>query len=261
MRFFELTPPRYATDAEADRRNPVRPLVDWHVPSITCDECGRWASSDRLRMQLPLARDLEAFGQISFLPAHEWLRRRSEWAQLLGVLPERINPGAELGPPRAEVENRDLEDFVHPSPGQIWVGERAMPALAHAEFAGVDFVEVETSWMKGEGSSRQRPRLWELVVSGSAWRKGSNEQSITACARCGRTTFPNASRLEVDEARWGGSDFFHLDRNPNIIVVTERVRDLLEANRFSNFRCVSTAPSNTGEQVPDEMIARGGDPA
>ena len=122
-----------------------------------------------------------------------------------------------------------------------------MLAMGRAGFAGVEFIEVQTSWAKGMRPNGAPPRLWELVVTGSAWRKGSDEQSITICGVCGRTVFPNPSQLDVDVTRWDGNDFFHVDRNPNIVLVTERVCDLLDKNRFSNYQCVrALAPSSEG---------------
>jgi hypothetical protein len=120
-----------------------------------------------------------------------------------------------------------------------------MHAMDRAAFAGVDLVEVRTSWREGKGPIGTPPRLWEIVVSGTAWRKGSDDQSITTCRDCRRAIFPNASQLDIDETRWDGSDFFHVDRNPNIVLVTERVRDLFESSRYSNVRCVSTMADRT----------------
>jgi hypothetical protein len=137
-----------------------------------------------------------------------------------------------------------MEDFLHPLPGQIWVGERVMLAMRRAGFLGVELIEVQTSWAKGRGPNGAPPRLWEVVVTGSAWRKSSDERLISVCGVCGRTVFPKASQRDVDETRWDGSDFFHADRNPNIVLVTERVCDLLDEGRFSNYQCVpASAPS------------------
>jgi hypothetical protein len=43
--------------------------------------------------------------------------------------------------------------------------------------------------------------------------------------------------MKVDEARWDGSDFFTVDRNPNIVLVTERVCNALSALGASNYFC------------------------
>lgn len=243
MQFFDLTHPRYSSDAEADRLNPARPLVDWHIPSIICDECGRWAASDRLRVPLQPVASSQAFRRITFLPTGEWFQRRSEWARLLGVPQERITPGAELGLPKAEVQSSEMADFVHPSPGQIWVREKVMLVLDSAGLVGADLVPVQSSWARRSDPNGTPPRLWEIVVTGSAWRQNSDEQSIAVCNVCGRTVFPNASQLQVDETRWDGSDFFHVDGNPNIVLVTERVRDLLDDGRLSNYQCVPASKS------------------
>jgi len=40
--------------------------------------------------------------------------------------------------------------------------------------------------------------------------------------------------LSVDEATWDGADFLNLDENPNIVVVTERVADVVKSLRVAN---------------------------
>lgn len=54
------------------------------------------------------------------------------------------------------------------------------------------------------------------------------------CDVCGRLGFPSPKVLSVDEARWDGSDFLILDYNPNIVAVTERMAEVIDANAFTN---------------------------
>jgi hypothetical protein len=80
--------------------------------------------------------------------------------------------------------------------------------------------------------------LYELVVTGRPSRVGMDIERITVCLRCRRTLFPDPQRLVVDESRWDGSDFFNVDLNPNIVLVTERVCETLIRHRFTNVACV-----------------------
>ena len=81
------------------------------------------------------------------------------------------------------------------------------------------------------------PEYWELVVTGTAWREEQNEKTIRECDLCGRTQFPEPNNLRVDESRWDGSDFFHVNMNKNIVIVTQRVCDALEELGASNYDC------------------------
>lgn len=226
MRFYELTHPEYATDHDADSRNPVISIATYHIPGILCDVCGQWSSSNRVRVE-PRS-NVEEFEGMRFLPAEDWRRRRDTWARILNTDVESIVPGATLGPPMGVCTSAICEDAVHPMPGEVWVGTRARGVLVAAKFTGVSYTRVQLTSECGEVD------LWELVVHGRAWRTGSTPESLQLCSTCGRSGFPSPMNMSVDEARWDGSDFVILDGNPNIIIVTERVRDTLKANHLTN---------------------------
>jgi len=226
MRFFKLTHPRYDTDQEDDSKNPIVTRASHRIPGINCETCGTWSSSDRLRLPLPSPAD--DFLGVRFLAVQDWLQARVEWARRLQMKPDDIAPGAKLGPPAGQCTAPVREDAVHPMPGEIWIVSRFRDAIVAAELSGVSFAQVQLSPECGA------IELWEVVVHGRAWRKGSTDESILLCKICGRRGFPSPKALWVDEARWDGSDFVILDHNPNIIVVTERVVEVLDANSFTN---------------------------
>ena len=183
------------------------------------------------RLLVPLPPDASEFATVRFLPVPDWLAARARWADALGLDVERVSPGARLGEPSgrpASAKRAVMEDAVHPGPGVLWVGARLRDELARATLRGVAFAAVELP------IGGHAPDLWELVVGGRAWRQGSSEENVRACDVCGRRGFPRPKSLTVDESRWDGSDFFFLDENPNIIVVSERVADVFESNEFSN---------------------------
>ena len=226
MHFFKLTHPRYASDREADRRNPVTPTASHRIPGISCNVCGPWSSSGRLRVPLPPQAD--EFVGVTFLSVVDWMNSRDRWASLLGVDSEMIEPGAKLGPPSGSCTAAVAEDVVHPIPGEIWVAARVRDALAATGLTGVSFAAVQLPPGCGKAD------LSELVVRGRAWRHGSTEESLRLCELCGRRGFLSPRNLAVDEARWDGSDFVFLDGNPNIVVVTERVAEVFNAHDFTN---------------------------
>jgi hypothetical protein len=229
--FFEIDSPKYKTDMESDLHNSV--WVDTALvalPMITCDACGKWGGTDKLRMPVPaeLASELGPFPRAAqAIPLEEWKRRSKRWAELLQVPVETLRPTMRIGPPYGAVQGKIRDDVIHPMPGYIWVQDRVKEAVVSAGFTGVRPVEVNLD--KGG-----MPRLWELVVEGKALRTGSTPESLVRCQLCGRLRFPNPEHLTVDTERWDGSDFFTLDHNPAWIIVTERVRDLFVREAFSN---------------------------
>lgn len=233
MRFFKLTHPRYATDREADKRNPVTTTSSHRIPGISCEECGPWSSSSRLRVNLLSHADI--FADITFLPVADWMTARDRWARLLGVDPGVIDPGAKLGLPSGTCRTAITEDVVHPIPGEIWIATNVRDALAAAGLTGVSLAKVQLS------PECDAHDFSELVVHGRAWRQGSTEENLRLCEICGRRGFPSPKNLVVDEARWDGSDFVLLDGNQNIIVVSERTAEVFSANAFTN---VITEPIN-----------------
>jgi len=226
MQFFEITNPEYETDHEYAFRNPVWTSAKYALPGINCEVCGTWSSCDRLRVTLP--PEAHEFEEVRFVSVTEWMQARHEWARLLGVNVDDLAPGADFGPPMGTCRSAITEDVVHPIPGEIWVRRSVRTVLERAHLVGVSFADVQ---LTGECDHVE---LAEIVVHGRAWRKGSTPENIRLCDICGRTGFPSPKYLAVDETRWDGSDFVILDGNPNIVVVTERVADVINTHAFSN---------------------------
>jgi hypothetical protein len=200
------------------------------LPMITCDACGEWGGSGKLRIPVPpeLATELGTFRELNYaIPLEDWKCRSLRWADLLHVPVASLEPSMNIGPPYGAVQGKIQDDVIHAMPGYIWVQDRVKDAVVAAGFTGVRPVEVK---LDKEGM----PRLWELYIEGKAFRVGSTPESLLECALCGRTKFRNPKDLTVDVDRWDGSDFFNLDGNSNMAFVTERVHDLFVREAFSN---------------------------
>lgn len=118
--------------------------------------------------------------------------------------------------------------------GRIYVRSDVKETICSSGLKGASFVPVKVYLRKSVPAHEPVPQLWELLVHATAWRVGMDLERITLCTICGRTGFPQPDDLGVDEAKWDGSDFFHVDRNPNITLVTEKVAELIETRAFSN---------------------------
>jgi hypothetical protein len=240
MEFYKITHPYYETDQEHDAANPIRMIEDTWLPGVICPICGEtWAGSRRL--YLPI-NDLELQQHLSGgpIPLSEW----NELARKVHIalsLPDefQLEPGDVLGTPIGELQSIEILDFLHPFPGQFIVQAHVIAALQQKKLTGFRLVPFKVSWSKKiKPPYPELPTLYELVVTGNAWRVDIGEEQIIACHACGRRKFPHPEWLRVDERRWDGSDFFNVDHNPNIVFVTERVCSTLSQYGFTNYDCI-----------------------
>jgi hypothetical protein len=161
----------------------------------------------------------------------EWSGMADRLAALIRVPRHRLSPGAQVGLPLGETTVRDMPSILHPFPGQVWVADDVMRELSASGLSGVGFSPVTFR----KGSPRQQ--YWELAIQGEAWRCGTSMESLTLCSICGRMAFGDGS-MSVDSLRWDGSDFCNLDRNPNVVVVTQSVARFFELGKHPNVALV-----------------------
>jgi hypothetical protein len=227
--FFQLTHPDYETDLDDDHRNPVRMRTKYQVPGIICPVCGPRSPGGRLR--IPVPHDPHEFLGIKFLEIADWNAARERWAGLLGVDADSVLPGSEVGPPVGVCGRPIDEDAVHPFPGQIWVVERMRQEIVAAGFSGVGFGDVNLEGACGSVV------LSEIIASGRASSVAPG--GTVLCEICERRS-PGTFGASIDESTWDGSDFFHVDENPNAIWISQRVADFFHTNsgRLTNVECV-----------------------
>ena len=91
--------------------------------------------------------------------------------------------------------------------------------------------------------------LWELVVTGNAGRAHPDSGIYVKehCEYCGSTVYSPIKKgvgIIVDETRWDGSDFFTIDEYWKYVLVTEKVKKIIEENNLEGVRMV--LPSELG---------------
>jgi hypothetical protein len=203
MRFYDLTHPPYATDHDQDAANPIRMQEDAWLPGVVCPACGEtWAGSRRIYLEVPNTPIRRRLGGAP-LPLDEWRELEGAFRSAANVPDDfRLEPGDILGAPRAEILASEVPDLLHPFSGQVVVRPAVVEALQRAGVTGFRPLRVDARWAGGvAGLSTSPPALYELLVTGTAWRSGMDLVRITACRHCGRTVFPDPARLVVDEAR------------------------------------------------------------
>jgi hypothetical protein len=173
------------------------------------------------------------------LPEAEW-EKLSQIVRKDARLPEgfALRPGDVLGSPTIRVLSAHVPDFSHPFPGQLIVRSEVVRALQEAQLTGFEPFKLDTQWgTQGRAAAESVPELFELMITGAVWRTGVDESSIEACHHCGRSVFLDVPWI-IDEDRWTKTDFNMIDGNPNIVLVTSQVCDVLTRNAFSNWECL-----------------------
>jgi hypothetical protein len=229
MKFFKFTIPEYRTDSEESHSNPIELGPMTQLPGIDCPDCGPWASSARILTAIPLDETFNLLNGTSFVNIYTWRAKQSEWAKILKLPESELAPGASIGQPQGIAKAELVGNVLHAFPGVVWVSLEVKEFFELQGFQGLSFFEVHMT-------PSQEMKYFELGISGVAHRLGSSEKSLVACENCGRKIFPTPRTLNVDEASWDGSDFFHVDWNPNLIIVTERVQKVVIQRGFTNLR-------------------------
>ena len=160
----------------------------------------------------------------------EWIAVQEEWAALLDVDKALILPGSEVGPARGRVCAPFEADAVHLLPGQIWVNRRLKTVMQSSGISGLSFEPVEL--IDNDRINATQVELWELVVSACiASHESMDIHSV--CTSCGRVNRADNHSVSDKLARCV-RDCVLVDRNPNNIFVSSRVKEVLEACRATN---------------------------
>jgi hypothetical protein len=152
------------------------------------------------------------------------------------------------------------------------VRDHVVSRFKEAGFTGFETAPVTVTEVGGRRDARpqggdadaQPPRLWEFVVTGWAG-EAADESGIRLteyCEGCKSLTYSAATRPErlIEEAQWDGSDFFIVWPLPKFIFVTERVAELIRAERYTGCQLVRpgdldlTGGFGPGEPPPGRQV-------
>lgn len=138
--------------------------------------------------------------------------------------------------------NLEPKDFIW----TCWDCLVQKPVLDFFRDAGFKGYEALPATARFARSSKKPPEVWELVTSGSAGlispRSGYNVLQI--CPGCG--LIDNDTKIQdptkvVDESKWDGTDFFHVEPTSGLIFVTDRVVQALRNSPFKGWKAYSLA--------------------
>lgn len=211
--------------------------IQLHMPGIICSVCqATWGGYTRHYANIT---DHELCTQLTGwpLPEIEWKKlERSLKLNCKSLEHVDIEPGMIFGYPRFVIHESDMKDFIEIFPGQTLISSRVKDALEQEQITGYKTVSIELFLFDDEGRQQQaKQAYYEIIVTGHALRIGSTLESIITCNHCKRSIFPDPDYLQVDTNRYDGSDFFHLDMNPNIVFASEKLATLI--SRFDTGIC------------------------
>jgi hypothetical protein len=261
MQFWRLNQPEYDSDyadtfINGDLEHP------FSLPGVKCERCGAtWGGSTILPYELPThLHSLKSLKDHRPISGAEHASLRStilEALQASGAPITQLQAGAVFQPGYLDVPSRPEADFLWSAIGSVVVSRRIRDAFVDSGIKGGVLVPVvprrigkrraklpapvpntgepedlltETG---GVLDPLQAPPYFELVVTAeSRHPPGAEPQAV--CDLCGREIYDSSARqLVMEPEMWDGDDIFFL-RTTLWIVVTGRVKRILESLRPTN---------------------------
>ena len=237
MQLFQLNYPLYDNDFEFNKENPLEILREYSVPGITCDVCGEVWSNVASRLPVDLSAESLLWSEIEKpnlkLSEHQSLRLQFEKESGIKIEPSAF-PGARVGKVSIKIRKRVTSEFLWSwLPGTVFVTAEVVKALQQARIIGCLFYPVEIVNTKFEV-----PEIFELVITGKAGSTARNSQIsiIDSCKVCGRVQYsPIIHGIYIDPENWDSSDICTITEYPTYILMSEKVKDVLESENFKNY--------------------------
>ena len=152
-----------------------------------------------------------------------------------------VNPGHNRGIPYdgelfVDLAGPLVGDFHWRSAGDCLVTEKTRIVLEEEGLTGFEVRRVHVRDFQGIQRDNT-PLLWQLGTTGNAGRADSQSgiDVVIWCPVCELLAYSSyRNGIWVNEQAWNGSDFTKVTEYPGIILVTERVRNVIERHRFTN---------------------------
>jgi hypothetical protein len=153
-----------------------------------------------------------------------------------------LHPGHQRAGPRAMdltvvLDSTRIGDFIWTWQSECLITKRTFGLFQDANLSGFELrpVTVERVKRLRQGSQLSIPTLFELKVTGRAGHahRSSGVRVFNRCDACGLVEYSSYKKgLIVDEAEWDGSDFVTVIGYPAMIMVTERVKEIIVTNEL-----------------------------
>ncbi len=160
--------------------------------------------------------------------------------------------GKRLKPMSVEIaHHKVIYDFVWTWTNECLVQQSVVQFLQDHHVTGYRLEPVKVKYRRG---TQQPPQFQELRITGwgGVARPESGIQRQTRCPDCGYQRYSGTSDPSqiFDEQQWDGSDIFMIWPLPMYVLITERLKLLLEATTFKGYKI----------KTPQEAISPDGEP-
>ena len=153
--------------------------------------------------------------------------------------PRHKRAGARIGELHLVLPSPRIGDFIWTHLSECVITDKVVSLFREHNLRG--FKPLNASIVKVKGSRRDNstpfPQVWELSVTGNGGNAhhDSGIRLLYACPECKRPVYSSfRNGIIVDESQWDGSDFFIVKGYPRYVLITERVRDLIDQNKLTN---------------------------
>jgi hypothetical protein len=190
-------------------------------------------------LQYPTGESRRIYGRSA------WRERfgSAEWPEKsAGLSTGRMIPP--LGEPRLDLTiilpSRNIGDFVWTWYSDCIVTDRVLSLFRREGFTGFETRPVKIQKIRGLEKKRKEdavvPQLWELLIVGKGGEAAPESGIYRLRPRKDGTWEYSSFRngIIVDDAGWDGSDFFTINGYHRHILVSERVKEFIIANQFTN---------------------------
>lgn len=147
--------------------------------------------------------------------------------------------GARIGNLQLVLPTRYIGDFIWTILGEGVATDRVVNVFTMNNVTGFRTRDARIAKIKGrkKDDNTPIPTVCELEIIGKGGdaHPDSGIRLLSVCPECKRTRYSSfRNGIIVDESRWDGSDIFAVNGYPSYWLVTDKVKDLIVQNSFTN---------------------------
>ena len=140
---------------------------------------------------------------------------------------------------RLELISSNIVDFSWTILSDIVVTERVVQVFEEAGLTGYELKPTKIVSVAKRVKIKSYPKFWELIVTGQGGHAHPDSGIALKfkCDTCGLVRYSAYEHgIIVDETQWDGSDLFTVIEYPKHILVTERVKNIIESHKLTNVK-------------------------
>lgn len=131
-------------------------------------------------------------------------------------------------------------------PNHNIIGSRLQELLKNENVKGYELKQIDVAdWVDGKGMSIDinYNDLREIVVSSrGGYLRHKDGRVVDKCSKCGTKIYERRKEIEglsVNLEEWDKSDIFYFNNWEGVIIVTERLKELIEKGKYKNIKFIN----------------------